>query len=141
MKKIILSAAAIMLTPGSAFSCEPVMTISAQNLEIIKQFGGLNASQEVCDFLKKKKLVLNVAADSSSVGGIDVAWAKLSISDAESNIVALTSSQSHSAYAPARNGQPERLRYENIKKNFDALDITQAANDVFEFRKRAKAAK
>jgi len=117
------------------------MTISQKNLEVIRQFGGLNASQEVCDFLKKNKLVLNVDADSSSVGGIDVAWAKVSISDVESNIVSLTSRQTHSAFAPARDGQPERLRFENIKKTFMALDINQAAKDVFEFRKRAKAAK
>lgn len=117
------------------------MTINPQNLEIIRQFGGLNASQEVCDFLKKNKLVLNVAADSSSLGGIDVAWAKVGISDAESNIVSLASRQSHSAYAPARDGQPERLRYENIKRTFDALDINEAANEVFKFRKRAKAVK
>lgn len=128
---------AVAASSSSAAVCAPPLISSASLRQVLDTNGGMQMPSEMCNFLNKNKLAVEVLGDSGVMSGVSFGWATATIVDIESQ-VRLGSRR----YNTRTNDQPStplarQLMADAVNRVIQTLDTNEAGEDLAALRKNA----
>lgn len=129
MKNILV--AGFLVLSSSSYACS-FSTNDAPNVrEVVRQRNGYPVSDEVCDFLNRRGLALNVSGKATVLAGVSVAWAEISLTKNGTGVVSDTMRNSTQVNASvASQDKADDMLYIAIKEAVQGFQFQKAANEV-----------